>query len=86
MYLQFLASVLCSYCGCRWAEHLNTGCRMGDLVWVQRERVWRTVIANHDRVLCALQEVPGIQLKMEGLHDVPLRVLTVRSVQRQLQL
>ena len=49
-------------------------------MWVQRERVWRTAIANHDRVLRALQEVPGIQLKIEGLHDVPIRVLTVRHV------
>ena len=59
---------------------------MGDLRWVQRERVWRTAIMNHDRVLRALQEVPGIQLKIEGLHDVPLRVVTVRLVQPHLYL
>ena len=64
----------------RRPKHLHAGRRMGDLVWVQRERVWRTAIANQDRVLRALQEVSGIQLKIEGLHDVPARVLTVRPV------
>ena len=54
--------------------------RLKEVTYLPSQRVYRTSIAAHERVINELHKVPGIRLKMEELHDVPQKVLKVSSI------
>ncbi len=52
-------------------------CRLPGVEFLPGERVWRTSIRGHDAVMEALQSLPGLDMRVEGLHAVPRSILQV---------
>lgn len=56
-------------------------CRLPQVTWNSSRRAWRTTMEGHGSVIQALQNLPGIDMRIEGLHDVPQKILEVSIYQ-----
>ena len=60
-----------------YVSNIHRFCRRADVTWLSDERVWRTTFAAYQEIIKALETVPGVNLKMEELHELPLKIITV---------
>jgi hypothetical protein len=52
-------------------------CRLQNVAYLSGERVWRTTVRNYDAVMEALQGLPGLDVRVDGLHAVPRLIVQV---------